>query len=128
MYVISGGANRYEAIAGSGGVTAGTFVKWSSNTIVAATDGTGIAGMALNTAVAGAQVTVVAYPAVVRTTAASGVNFAPGDSAYIATTTTVDAGSQGNTPCGIVVNTDPATAGAVDLLIQTSDLTITAHA
>lgn len=117
--IIHGGDNRFTGTAGTGGATSGEMVMWSSGTIVAATDGSAICGIALNTASAGETVTVIDAPAVVRLTAASGVNFAPGDKAYVATSTTLDAGSTGNKSAGIIVNTDPASGGVLELSLTT---------
>jgi hypothetical protein len=116
---------RFRATVGTGGVTKGHMVKISSNTIVAATDGAGIAGVALGTYADGA-IGVFAYgPIVVKMTAASGVNFGHLDTCYVATSSTIDAGAQGNTSCGRVVYDDPATAGTVYMLLHTAGLTDT---
>lgn len=122
--IISGGDNRFEAPAG-GTFSAGDPLKWSSNTLVVCTDGVQPCGWAVNDgsaaeAATGVNSVAVIEPAVIRITAASGVNFAPGDACYIASATTVDTGSQGNYRCGNVVNTNPSTAGEVEMEILCS--------
>ena len=116
---------RFRGIVGTGGVTKGTLVKISSNTIVAASDGCEVAGVALSTYASG-DIGVFAYgPIVIRIAAASGVNFAHLAECYVATASTVDAGAQGNKTCGRVVYDDPATAGTVYMLLHTPALTDT---
>ena len=122
--IVSGGDNRIELPAG-GTFSAGNPLMLSSNTVVVCTDGLQPVGWALNDgsaaeAATGVNSVVILAPAVIRITAASGVNFAPGDACYIASATTIDAGSQGNYRCGNVVNTDPSTAGEVEMDILTS--------
>ena len=122
--VISGGDNRGELPAG-GTFSSGDPLMISANTLVVCTDGIQPCGWALcdgsaAEAATGVNSAYVKAPAVIRINAASGVNFAPGDAAYIASATTIDAGSQGNYSCGNVINTDPATAGEVELDIRTS--------
>jgi hypothetical protein len=121
LNIISGGDNRIELPAG-GSFSAGNPLKISSNTVVVCTDGVQPCGWALNDGAATdtANAVVVLAPAVIRITAANGVNFAPGDAAYIASATTIDAGSQGNYSCGNIVNTNPATTGECELDIRTS--------
>lgn len=125
--IISGGERRFEALAG-GSITSGNMVKWSSNTIVAATDGCNVAGIALESYSSGQTVVVIKAPAVVRLTLASGVDLATGDVVYAASATTVDAGSQNNNSCGRIVNFNPSTAGSVDVQLHTDDSQWTTHA
>jgi len=117
--IVHGGENRFTGTAGSGGVTSGDMVTWSSGTLIKAGDGTAICGIALNTAAQYATVTVIDAPAVVRINAASGVNFGPGDFAYVASVTTLDAGSSTNKSAGVIVNTDPAEASVCEVSITT---------
>lgn len=126
-FVVSGGEHRFQAPAG-GTISAGTFVKWSTGTIVDATDGAAIAGLAITDATAGEYITVVEEPVVVETGTAAQVDLTIGDVAYIASTTTVDAGAQGNISCGVVVNHEPTSAGRVQLDLHTSNQTRTTHA
>lgn len=116
---------RYKGTIGTGGVTKGDFVKVSSNTIVAATDGTDCAGVALATYAANETGVVIYGPIIVKTTAATGVNLGLLDVCYLASATTVDAGSQNNKSCGRVVESDPATAGTVYMVLHTPGLTDT---
>lgn len=125
--IVSGGDHRFQAPAG-GSISSGSMVKWSSNTIVDATDGAAICGIALTDASSGEYLTIVEEPVVVRLTAASQVNFAIGAVAYVASATTIDAGSQSNISCGVIVNTDPASAGECEVDLQTSNQTATTHA
>ena len=125
IYKSGGTCFRYKALVGTGGVTKGQFVIVSSNTVVAATDGSACAGVALTTAASGAYVEVIYGPVIIKTTAASGVNFGHLDVCYIATATTVDTGATTNKSCGRVVETDPATAGTVYMLLHTPGLTDT---
>lgn len=118
--IVTGGENRFEGIAG-GTVTGGTMVQWSSGTIIAASDGCSICGIAVDDATTGETVVVIGPPAVVRLTAASGVDFAPGDECYVASSSTVDGGSQSNLSCGRVVNVDPSEAGTLEIELHTED-------
>jgi hypothetical protein len=132
--IVSGGDNRFEAPAG-GSFSAGDFLKWSSNTLVVCTDGVQPCGIALNDGTAaeaatGVNSVCVVMPCVVRRTADTGVNFNYGDACYVVSAQTIDAGTQGNYPCGYVVNTNPATAGEVEMELLCSHTAAegTAHA
>ena len=129
--IVNGGEHRIELPAG-GTFSAGDFLKISSNTVVVCTDGVQPCGIALNDGASTdtKNAVVILAPAVVRVTAGTGVNFAPGDACYVQSAQVVDTGSQGNYPCGYVVNTDPSTAGEVvmDLLCSYTAAEGTAHA
>lgn len=129
--IVTGGDNRFEAPAG-GSFSAGDFLKWSSNTVVVCTDGVQPCGIALNDGASTdtAKAVVVTMPCVIRRTADTGVNFNYSDACYVAAAQTIDAGAQGNYPCGYVVNTNPDTAGEVEmeLLCSHSAAEGTAHA
>lgn len=118
--IVQGGEHRITGIAG-GSITGGTMVYWSSGTLVAATDGVSIAGIALDDYETDDIVVVIKAPAVVRIAAATGVDFATGAVCYVATASTVDAGSQNNYSCGRVVNVDPSEAGDLEMELHTDD-------
>jgi hypothetical protein len=132
--IVSDGDVRHQAPAG-GTFSAGDFLKWSSNTLVVCTDGVQPCGIALNDgsaaeAATGVDSVYVVMPCVVRVTAASGVNFNYGDTCYVSAAQEIDAGTQGNYRCGSVVNTNPATAGEVEMELYCSNTATegTAHA
>lgn len=132
--IVSGGDNRFTAPAG-GTFSAGDPLKWSSNTLVVCTDGVQPCGWALNDGTAAEAATgvwsvAVMAPARIKINAASGVNFTVGDAAYIASATTIDAGSQGNYRCGTIVETEPTTAGEciIDILTSHDGASGAAHA
>lgn len=102
-----------------GTVNYGEPVKISSGAIVVAGDGETVVGIALTSGVSGETIAVL-VTGVVQATAASGVNFAPADLVYLATSATLDAGSTGNKSVGAVVNTDPSTAGTVQIYLHSS--------
>jgi len=122
--IVQGGDSRIKALAG-GTITSGDMLKWSSGTLVAATDGTAVAGVAIKGYTSGQTVTAIVGDGetVIRMTAASGVDFATGAKCYVATATTVDAGSATNLCCGVVVNVDPSEAGKFDMVLWTPDST-----
>lgn len=105
-------------------VTEGEMLKLSSNTVVPITKGAALFGVACNSASSGGDV-IVARIGVFRYTAHTGVNFAPGDVAYAYTSTTLYAGASADKSVGTVVDTDPVSAGEVQLQITPSDFEIT---
>jgi len=104
----------------------------SSGTAIAATDGTACAGVALEDYASGDTAVLIVGDGTtqVRLAAASGYDPAPGDKVYVASSTTVDGGSQNNLCCGVIVNTDPSEAGVVEFVLWTPATTgqYTAHA
>jgi len=120
LNIVQGGNSRIKGIAG-GTITSGDMLQWSSGTLTAATDGTSCAGVAIKDYVSGDAVTAIVGDGntVIRISAASGVDFAMGAKCYIASVTTIDAGSGTNLACGVVVNADPSEAGNVDMELWT---------
>lgn len=118
--IVTGGDSRIEMPAG-GSITSGTMLKISSGTLVAATDGTSCAGIALEDYSSGQTAVAIVGDGqtVVRLAAASGYDPAPGALVYIASSTTVDGGSSTNLACGCVVNTDPSEAGVCEFVLWT---------
>jgi predicted RecA/RadA family phage recombinase len=106
----------------AGTITIGAFLKQGTNGVVVATDGSGCFGTAMNAAVSGGTVRIRTR-GVILTTAASAVNFDQGDACYIASSTTVDAGSTTNPMVGRVVYADPSTAGTVYLYLTPNEVT-----
>ena len=131
LNIVQGGNSRIKGISG-GTITSGDLLQWSSGTLIAATDGTACAGVAIKDYTSGDDVTAIVGDGntVIRISAASGVDFAMGDKCYIYTATSIDAGSQNNLACGVVVNADPSEAGNVDMELFTPATTGTyfAHA
>jgi len=120
LNIVQGGDSRVKGIAG-GTISSGDLLQWSSGTLIAATDGTSCAGVAMKSYTSGDAVVAIVGDGetVIRISAASGVDFAMGAKCYIASATTVDAGSSTNLACGIVVNVDPSEAGNVDMCLWT---------
>lgn len=120
LNIVQGGNSRVKGIAG-GTITSGDMLQWSAGTLIAATDGTSCAGVAIKDYSSGETVVAIKGDGatVIRISAASGVDFGMGDKCYVYTATSVDAGSQNNLACGIVVNTDPSEAGNIDMELWT---------
>lgn len=100
-------------------INEGEAVKLSSNAIVKAGDGETVIGITAASAASGAQCSVYVMGEF-EGTAASGVNFAPGDVVYMAASQELDTGSMGNKGVGAVVGTDPSTAGKVRFWLTSS--------
>lgn len=107
-------------------INEGEMVTYAVSTglITAAADPctTGIIGVA---AKSGAVSTIIPVylNGVFEATAASGVNFAPGAVVYVAASQEIDAGSPSDVSVGVVVDTDPASAGKVRFRLQRSRVT-----
>lgn len=118
--IVTGGDSKIEMPAG-GTITSGTMLQISAGTLIAATDGTSCAGIALETYASGDTAVAIVGDGQtqVRLAAASGFDPAPGDKLYIASATTVDGGSSTNLCCGVCVNSDPSEAGVVEFVLWT---------
>ncbi len=105
--------------------TAWSLVQLTSNLIEAAADGCVVFGVSPPCK---ASVDVCIYrDGIYRIDAASGVDFALGDLVYPASVTTIDAGSDSDKPFGVVVGTNPASAGEVEVALfcgALDDLTV----
>lgn len=115
----------FRGIVGTGGVTKGHMVKIDSGTIVAATLGSDVAGIAVGTYASGEEGIFMYGPINVKFAAHTGVDFAHLDTVYPYSSNSVYAGAQGHKSCGRVVYDNPASAGTVTFVLQTPGLTDT---
>lgn len=102
-------------------INVGELVYLSSGLLTIANDSntTGFVGVAAENIPVSTFGTVI-IDGVFEGTAAAGVNFAPGDYVYSngAAATKLDAGTAADLAVGLCVNTDPATAGAVQFTLH----------
>ena len=94
-------------------VEAGDPLKLGTNGVEEAGNGDTLFGIAMSDGAVG-DLIAVWRPAdgIFAAPAATGVNFALGDQAYLAANGELDAGSSGNKSCGVVVDFDPASGAS----------------
>jgi len=114
----------------AGTITAGHMVVLGTDGVVAAADSctTGIYGIARNSAADGGLINV-STQGIFKMQLATGFDPDVGDLAYVASSSTLDAGAQSDVSVGTVVRTDPASAGEALIAIHCAQFyTATTHA
>lgn len=109
-------------------ITKGHFVRTGTNGVQAAGDGTTCFGIAEDAATAAGDNIVVATRGVWKVQNAAAYNPDQGDAVYLASSSTVDAGSATNLQAGVTVYADPACAGTSYIYLTPAEATYFAHA
>lgn len=111
---VDSGAARTINMRLTGTVAAGDPVTLGTNGVAKSTNGQTVFGFAAAAGVSGDIIAIYRGNGTYRGTADTGVDFANGDRVYIETNTTLSAGAATERSLGVVVDSDPASAGTVD--------------
>jgi len=116
--VIDDWGHHVKFVNGNTALEEGDIVCDSSGVLIEGADSctTGVIGVAGSDAAAGETITVLTA-GLFEIDAATGYNAALYDKIYLASASTVDAGTSGDVPIGRVVEADPASGGWVQFLL-----------
>lgn len=96
--------NKRVTFVAGGAIVAGDMLTTSSTSMVAASDGSTVYGIAVDSVASGDTGVMICEDGILASFAGT---IAVNAIAYAAGNASVDGGAQGNVPCGIVVKADP---------------------